>query len=161
MERVFIAPLGECCILCGKQVPEGVQVCRDCMEEAIRTAGKEETGKKKEKPEKTAEERLLDYLKLNHTGKERAVSSKDLERLFSMDGRTIRRKINHIRQDGKPVCSGQNGYYYAESQEDINETVRRLNDLVTGISNARTGLLFATLIPVPGSMSITIDVSVE
>ena len=206
--------MGDCCVCCGRPVPEGVQVCKICMEKAMKAAeygwdnvsesresgscpqhgcgrncagcvnkeacsrcngckGEEGCGgdckncschdstQDKAEKQKTAEERLLEYLKLNHTGKEKAVSSKDLERLFSLNGRTIRKKINKIRQDGKPVCSDQNGYYYAETQEDINKTIRWLNDLVTGVSNARTGLLFATLIPLPATMTITIDLDVE
>ena len=218
--------MGDCCVCCGRPVPEGVQVCKSCMEKAMKAAeyGWENVSERWESgsgPEhgcertcagcvnkeacshcngckdreacgncnsckggegyggdcknrscghsaqdkagkpKTAEERLLEYLKLNHTGKEKAVPSKDLERLFSLNGRTIRKKINKIRQDGKPVCSDQNGYYYAETQEDINKTIRWLNDLVTGVSNARTGLLFATLIPLPATMTITIGIDVE
>ncbi len=167
MVTVLRGVMGNRCVRCHRPVPEGMQICKECMEKAIKAAEREwnqmngGTEKTEEKPQKSVDERLLEYLKLNHTGKEKAVRSKDLERLFSLDQRTIRKKINRIRQNGKPVCSGQTGYFYAECQEDINETVRWLNDLVTSVSNARTGLLFATLIPVPGKVSITIDLSVE
>ena len=40
------------------------------------------------------------YLKNNHTGKSRAIHSRDLQRLFSIDGRTLRRKVSALRQDG-------------------------------------------------------------
>lgn len=43
---------------------------------------------------------ICDFLKKHHTGKERAVPSRELERLFSLEGRTLRRKINRLRQDG-------------------------------------------------------------
>ena len=159
------------CILCGRPVERGRQVCIVCMMHAraaqdyarsLLGDGKSEDPDKASKSrEMTPEEKILSYLKQNHTGREKAVCSKDLERLFSMSGRTLRAKVNHLRQGGKPVCSSQNGYYYAGCQEDINQTIRWLNDLVTGVSNARTGLMFATLIPVPGTMTITIDLSVE
>ena len=159
---------GGCCLLCGRPVEKGKQVCSACMLRAIaageyaRSRISEGSNTKEQKVRRpNPEERLLMYLKKNHTGREKAVCSKELERLFSMSGRTLRAKVNHLRQDGKPVCSGQTGYYYAQCQEDINETVRWLNDLVTSVSNARTGLLFATLIPVPGAVTITIDLSVE
>ena len=159
------------CILCGRPVERGRQVCIVCMMRAkaaldyarslLGESDSEGPEKAPKSREMTLEEKILSYLKQNHTGRERAVCSKDLERIFSMSGRTVRAKVNHLRQGGKPVCSSQNGYYYAGCQEDINQTIRWLNDLVTGVSNARTGLLFATLIPIPGNMTITIDLSVD
>ena len=96
------------------------------------------------------------YLKNNHTGKSRAIHSRDLQRLFSIDGRTLRRKVSALRQDGYPICSDETGYYYADNQQEINKTVRRLNGMVTGVSNARTGLLFASLFP----MTVNVDVKI-
>ena len=90
---------------------------------------------------------LLEHLKQNHTGRDKAVCSKELERLFSLNGRTIRRIISSLRQDGNPICSNGKGYYFARTQDEINETVSRLNGLVTGVSNARTGLLYAKIVP--------------
>lgn len=82
---------------------------------------------------------ICQYLKKYHTGGERAVYSRELQRLFSIDGRGLRRKINSLRQDGYPICSDERGYYYADTQEEINGTVCRLNQMVTKVSNARTG----------------------
>ena len=93
------------------------------------------------------QKKLLEYLKDNHAGKDKAVCSRELERLFSMNGRSIRRIISRLRQDGHPICSSSKGYYYARTQDDINATVSRLNELVTGVSNARTGLLYARIVP--------------
>lgn len=101
---------------------------------------------------------ISNYLKKYHTGKENAVFSRELERLFSMDGRTLRRKISSLRQDGHPICSDETGYYYAESQKEINATICRLNTLVTKISNARTGMLYASVLSdEPVSVSIRIS----
>lgn len=90
---------------------------------------------------------ICKYLQQHHTGEEKAVCSQDLQRLFSLGGRTLRRQINRLRQEGIPICSGPAGYYYAANQREINRTVCRLNRLVTSVSNARTGLLFASLLP--------------
>ena len=101
---------------------------------------------------------ICKYLKKYHTGKENAVFSRELEHLFSMDGRTLRRKISSLRQDGHPICSDETGYYYAESQKEINATICRLNTLVTKISNARTGMLYASVLSdEPVSVSIRIS----
>ena len=120
------------CVCCGAYVPEGRMICPNCEQGYIPQA----------KDKKSA---ILDYLKENHTGKRHAVHSAELERLFSLDDRAVRRKVSALRKEGHPICSGDMGYYYAESQREINATVGRLNDMVTGVSNARTGLLLAQL----------------
>ena len=103
---------------------------------------------------------ISDFLKKHHTGKERAVPSRELERLFSLEGRTLRRKINRLRQDGHPICSDENGYYYAGTQQEINATVCRLNGLVTQISNARTGLLYASVMT-PEQITVNININLN
>lgn len=103
---------------------------------------------------------LCVYLKKYHTGKEKAVPSTELEQLFSLNGRNLRRKINRLRQDGVPICSDRSGYYFASNQEEVNATVFRLTGLVTKISNARTGLLYSSLLgelPLPIEVTIQID----
>ena len=53
---------------------------------------------------------ICEYLRKNHVGKEKAIHSKELEKLFMLDGRNIRRKISSLRQDGFPICSDESGY---------------------------------------------------
>ena len=99
------------------------------------------------------------YLHKYHTGRERAVHSSELQELFSVNARNLRRHINRLRQEGFPICSDETGYYYADSQQEINKTVCRLNGLVTQVSNARTGLLYASVFPV--AVNVEIKVSME
>lgn len=101
---------------------------------------------------------ICEYLRKNHVGKEKTIHSKELEKLFMLDGRNIRRKISSLRQDGFPICSDESGYYYADNQKEINNTVCRLNELVTKVSNARTGLLFASIL---GENQKTIEVTIK
>lgn len=101
---------------------------------------------------------ICEYLRKHHIGRENAIHSKELEKLFMLDGRNIRRKISALRQDGFPICSDETGYYYADSQKEINTTVCRLNELVTKVSNARTGLLFSSVL---GSDAKTIEVTIK
>ncbi len=102
---------------------------------------------------------IHEYLKRHHIGKSRAIYSRDLQRLFCIDGRTLRRKINALRKDGVPICSDESGYYYAQHQREINDTVCRLNGLLTTMSNARTGLLFASILPQTASkVELTIKI---
>ena len=119
------------CVMCGDCVREGKMGCPMC----------EHFGAKPHAKDKKSA--ILDRLRKHHTGKKNAVHSAELERFFSLDDRAVRRKISALRKDGYPICSGDMGYYYAENQKDINSTVGRLNDLMTGVSDARTGLLFS------------------
>ena len=89
-------------------------------------------------------EEICEYLREFHKGRENAVLSRELQYIFRLDGRNIRRNVAKLRQQGYPICSDENGYYFAESQTEINQTVGRLNCLVTAVSNARTGLLYAS-----------------
>lgn len=101
---------------------------------------------------------ICDYLKKYHTGKDNAVLSRELERLFSLEGRSLRRRISRLRQDGYPICSDENGYYYAENQLEINSTVCRLNELITKISNSRTGLLYASVL---SDEPVTVNININ
>lgn len=103
---------------------------------------------------------LCAYLKKYHAGKANAVHSRKLERLFSLSSRTLRRRISRLRQDGFPICSDENGYYYAENQNEINATVCRLNMLVTKISNARTGMLYASVMT-DETVKVSIKIELE
>ena len=101
---------------------------------------------------------ILDYLQESHTGRQRAVFSRELERLFSIDGRTVRRHISKLRQAGYPICSDESGYYYADNQTEINNTVGRLNELVTKVSNARTGLLYSSVLT---DRDLSVEISIK
>ncbi len=133
------------CVCCGNYVPEGRMVCPGC----------EYANKNLHVKDKKTE--ILKCLKKYHTGKRNAVHSAELQRLFSLDDRAVRRKISALRKEGYPICSGDVGYYYAENKKEINSTVSRLNELMTGVSDARTGLLFSNL-PEP---VMTIEVKVK
>lgn len=81
------------------------------------------------------------FLMTNCRGKENAVTSPDLEAMFGMKGSEIRKTINRLRSDGKPICSGQTGYYYAASTEEIQKTIRNLDGRIAKINRAKIGLL--------------------
>ena len=51
---------------------------------------------------------ICDYLKKNHTGASKAVHSDMLERLFSCTGRSLRRYVSQLRQEGYPYLQRRN-----------------------------------------------------
>ena len=132
------------CVCCGSYVPEGRMICPGC----------EYTNKELHlKDKKTS---ILEYLEKYHRGKENAVHSKELERLFSLDGRGVRRKISSLRKDGYPICSGDVGYYYANNRQEINSTLDRLDDLMVGVSDTRRGLLVSAVTQPVMTIRVTI-----
>lgn len=87
---------------------------------------------------------ILEYIRNFHTGRDKAVFSRELQFIFQLDGRNIRRNISKLRQEGYPICSSENGYYYADSQAEIDSTVRRMDGLIKSVAFARTGLILST-----------------
>lgn len=103
---------------------------------------------------------LCVYLKKYTPEKKKLFRAQSWSSFFPLNGRNLRRKINRLRQDGVPICSDRSGYYFASNQEEVNATVFRLTGLVTKISNARTGLLYSSLLgelPIPVEVTIQID----
>ena len=137
--------MADSCVCCGMYVPEGFMVCPGCSKSDPEIP----TNKK---------DAILEYLRKYHCGRSNAVHSKELQEIFKLDDRAVRRKISALRQEGYPICSGDVGYYYAESQREINSTVHRLNDLVTGVANTRTGLLYAQVMEPVMTVKVTLNI---
>lgn len=105
---------------------------------------------------------ICNYLKRNHTGREKAASSKELEAAFNIKGAEVRKVVNSLRCAGAPVCSDTVGYYYAASQEEVNATIAQLNGRITKISNARNGLLSSLeMNKIPMQIDVSIQLSIE
>ena len=123
------------CCCCGQPILEedNFFYCGECTE-----AIEEE---KKENPNY-----IKDYLKQYCLGKENAEFSHEIEKRFLISGRDLRRIISGLRERGEPICSDfHHGYYYAKNQDEINKTVRGLNEHVTGVSNTISDLRNAEL----------------
>ena len=83
-----------------------------------------------------SEKEIYEFLKQNHTGKENAVFSKELEQRFSLSDRDVRRAISALRKEGCPICSGCTGYYLGKSRKDAGKTADWLNELAGGIAES-------------------------
>ena len=101
---------------------------------------------------------ICNYLKKHHMGKRNAIHSCELEKLFGSTDRTIRRYVNFLRNDVYAICSDESGYYYAENQAEINATVKRFNEQLTRMANARSGLLYASVIA-PAAEIVIININ--
>lgn len=103
-----------------------------------------------------SEKEIYEFLKQNHTGKENAVFSKELEQRFSLSDRDVRRAISALRKEGCPICSGCTGYYLGKSRKDAGKTADWLNELAGGI--AESGKTMEEIAKEPKEMKIIIIV---
>ena len=79
---------------------------------------------------------ICNYLKKYHVGRDNAVHCNELEKMFGIDRRTVQCNVSQLRREGFAIYSDQNSYYYAESQKEIDATIKRLNSQVQKMSTA-------------------------
>ena len=84
---------------------------------------------------------LFDHLEKSHKGEGAAISSKELERILHVKGTEIRRLVNILRSESKPICSNAMGYFYAANEQELQETIGQLSSRVLMITKARDGLV--------------------
>jgi hypothetical protein len=89
----------------------------------------------------TQSEKILIYLRDNHTGAENFVPSPVIEKYFGIKGVELRALINKLRCESQPVCSDGNGYYYARTVSEIDDTIAQLLSRIRKIDNAAQGLI--------------------
>lgn len=83
---------------------------------------------------------FLALLKRHHTGQQNAISSSALALAAGMSNRKIRTRINSLRAQGYPICSGDDGYYYAATDAELVATIRQLSSRMAQIAKAKHGL---------------------
>lgn len=59
---------------------------------------------------------IMDYIP---TGKDNAVSMKDLAIAMRTDARTVRKMIHSARMDGAIICGTNAGYYKPETDDEL------------------------------------------
>jgi hypothetical protein len=83
---------------------------------------------------------LLNCLKRRHCGAANAVKSPALEARFGVTGAALRAAVNDLRCRAHPICSDDNGYYYAATGAELTASIRQLNSRISKIAMARNGL---------------------
>ncbi len=63
------------------------------------------------------------YMEIFHCGEQYAAVSRELERRSASRGRSLRALINTLRREGVPICSNANGYFYAETDAELLQTI--------------------------------------
>jgi ABC-type uncharacterized transport system ATPase subunit len=97
--------------------------------------------------DKTPKERVKDLL-LNHRGKDNQISSREINDEINVDNvgsfpstRAIVRNL--ILEDQIPIVSTNNGYFVAETEEEIAEYVAQLDSRITSIAERRYAIKHA------------------
>lgn len=85
------------------------------------------------------EKRFVKYMSDNHSGKEKAIKAKELKKEFG-NTRKIRLMTHSLRLEGIPICTGQTGYYFASSEEEVKESIRYIDSYIDDLNKVRQGL---------------------
>lgn len=88
---------------------------------------------------------LLKFLKKHHTGKENAITSKQLGLKFKLDRGIICRYVSVLRRNGIPICSCNSGYFFPDSYSEVLETVSRFNKYRTTLAVTGADMIRASL----------------
>lgn len=83
---------------------------------------------------------IVDYLKEYHNKESKAIKSRSLCELFNLHSKQVRNLVSVLRQNGEPICSSNNGYWYSNDPEDLDRTIKRLSEQVKNMSRAVDGL---------------------
>ena len=86
------------------------------------------------------EEQLLAYLESSCLGRVHRIGSKELERTLHLSGTDLRKYINRLRKQKKPIASDQNGYFYAQTSGEVYSTIQYLKKIRTGLDAVIQGL---------------------
>ena len=84
---------------------------------------------------------LCSNLKKYHMGAEHSISGKELEYVIGVDRDTIQKMVHQLRMEGVPICSSSSGYFYAQTRQELAETVARFNKHITTMVQTESRLL--------------------
>ena len=95
------------------------------------------------------EEQLLAYLKGACPGRQHAAPGRRLRDILGVSESRLHEMVNHLRQEGYPIGSGRDGYFYIRTFGEARETEEHLARMIRGLEAARQGLLGHFEEPVP------------
>lgn len=83
---------------------------------------------------------IKDHLKQCYKTEDTAISAGDLGELYNLTKRGVRAVVTILRQEGYPICSSNNGYWYSTNLTDIEKTAKRLEAQAVNMIRAVDGL---------------------
>ena len=85
-------------------------------------------------------EQLCGYLAENCLGRRGTICGRELAGKMGVSENELRRRVNHLRQQGVPIASSQAGYFYAATAGEVYATIRSLRGMAKGLEVAIAGL---------------------
>ena len=87
------------------------------------------------------EEQLLAYLKNACPGRQHAVRGRKLGDILGVSESRLHEMVNHLRQEGHPIGSSREGYFYIRTFGEARQTEEHLSRMIRGLEAARQGML--------------------
>lgn len=85
-------------------------------------------------------EDLAAFLQNKCRGRKNAMSAERIMAVTRTHRTVLREQVNKLRQEGVPIASGKEGYFYAETAGEVYATIKILRKLQEGIEKAIRGL---------------------
>lgn len=83
--------------------------------------------------------RFIIKIKLND--KENPAHSKTIEAALNISGAEVRSLVNYARRMNYPIASNQKGYWWAKNIEELEKTLKHLEQRENAIRSVRLGLM--------------------
>ena len=82
----------------------------------------------------------VNIVELIPKGESNRITSGEISRLTKLSGATIRKAVNDVRSKFVPIASDGEGYFIAETPEELNHTIAQINSRIHMMIRAREGL---------------------
>lgn len=82
----------------------------------------------------------IDVIVLIPNGASQRITSTEISRATNITGSTIRQIINKSRANSIPIASDRNGYFVAETPDELDHTIAQINSRIHKMIQAREGL---------------------
>lgn len=81
-----------------------------------------------------------DIIVLIPKGESNRITSTEISKLANISGATIRQIVNDSRANFIPIGSDSDGYFIAETPEELDHTIAQINSRIHKMIQAREGL---------------------
>ena len=81
-----------------------------------------------------------DIIVLIPKGESHRITSTEISKLAHISGASIRDIVNHSRANFVPIASDSDGYFIAETPEELDHTIAQINSRIHKMIQAREGL---------------------
>lgn len=81
-----------------------------------------------------------DIIVLIPKGESSRITASEISRQIGINGATVRQIVNTSRANFVPIASDSNGYFLAETPDELDHTIAQINSRIHKMIQAREGL---------------------